>query len=523
MVSSARLRYAADSDPGRMRSNNEDRVWCDPERGIFLVVDGVGGQAAGEKAAEVAVSLIRGRLERQTGSPGQRIREAITLANNEILRLARGNPEWAGMACVLTVALVDSDTAWIGHVGDSRLYKIRGGQIQKVTHDHSPVGEREDQQDLSEADAMRHPRRNEVYRDVGSELHTPDDRDFIESLEIPFEPDSVLLLCSDGLSDQVTSAEILKIVTQGAGSEEEKVRGLIAAANRAGGKDNVSVVLVEGPGFRRQAVAPPVRRGHWLTSGPMLVLYGLLAGLLAAAALEWRFGWLDHVRPAPQPAAIAPRVLVVGNAEGAQFGAIQDALAQARAGDTIELLAGEYTTSVVMREGVGIRARVPLVAVLRGTVTADGLHSGSLSGLRILGEEKTPAAAAVRLSGSSVELTDCEISGAGTGIEISGGRPVVRANTIQDSLQSALTISGEATPWISHNVIARNGRKTRRPAVAVADPARPVLFGNTFSDNATPAVAIPSGMEQGPLLKFNTFLRGQTVGQAVRRTAGATE
>ena len=82
------------------------------------------------------------------------------------------------MACVLTVALVEGDSVSIGHVGDSRLYKIRGGRIEKITHDHSPVGEREDNRDLSEADAMRHPRRNEVYRDVGSEEHTPDDRGF---------------------------------------------------------------------------------------------------------------------------------------------------------------------------------------------------------------------------------------------------------------------------------------------------------------------------------------------------------
>src|SRR5689334_4904859 len=214
MVSNARVRCAAESDTGRMRDNNEDRFHCDPERGIFLVVDGIGGHAAGEKAADVALSMIRNRLERQTGTADERIREAITVANNEILRLARRNPEWDGMACVLTVAVVEGDSVSIGHVGDSRLYKIRGGRIEKITHDHSPVGEREDNLDISEADAMRHPRRNEVYRDVGSEEHTPDDADFIESIRIPFEPDSALVLCSDGLSDQVTSAEILRIVSQ---------------------------------------------------------------------------------------------------------------------------------------------------------------------------------------------------------------------------------------------------------------------------------------------------------------------
>ena len=127
------------------------------ERGIFLVVDGIGGQAAGEKAAEIAVERVRARLERQTGTAEQRIREAIAMANNEILRAARGNPEWQGMACVLTLAVLENGSAVVGHVGDSRLYQIRRGEIRKITHDHSPVGEREDSGELSEAEAMRHP------------------------------------------------------------------------------------------------------------------------------------------------------------------------------------------------------------------------------------------------------------------------------------------------------------------------------------------------------------------------------
>src|SRR5439155_20924314 len=102
----------------------------DPGSGIVLVVDGNGGHAADEKAADIALSMIRTRLERQTGSAAERIREAIAVANNEILRLARGNPEWEGMACVMTVALVEGDSVSIGHVGDSRLYKIHGSRIE---------------------------------------------------------------------------------------------------------------------------------------------------------------------------------------------------------------------------------------------------------------------------------------------------------------------------------------------------------------------------------------------------------
>src|SRR3954469_22070063 len=97
------LRCAGASDPGRVRGNNEDAYWIDADRGIFLVVDGIGGHAAGEKAAAIAVERVRARLERATGDLEQRIREAITLANNETLRAASANAEWKGMACVLTL------------------------------------------------------------------------------------------------------------------------------------------------------------------------------------------------------------------------------------------------------------------------------------------------------------------------------------------------------------------------------------------------------------------------------------
>src|SRR6185295_7202123 len=101
---------AGQTDPGRQRTVNEDRFHCDAARGLFIVIDGVGGQAAGGKAADVALSILRKRLERETGAASERVREAITLANNEIYRLARTRPQWNGMACVLTVALVDHGT-----------------------------------------------------------------------------------------------------------------------------------------------------------------------------------------------------------------------------------------------------------------------------------------------------------------------------------------------------------------------------------------------------------------------------
>ena len=228
---------------------------------MFAVIDGMGGQAAGGKAADVALAMLRTRLERETGPTADRVREAIAIANNEIHRLASRRPEWTGMACVLTVAVIEDGRATIGHVGDTRLYKFGRDRIEKITRDHSPVGEREDANELSESEAMRHPRRNEVYRDVGSEPHQPDDPEFVDLQQIPFEPDAALLLCSDGLSDLVRAASIERIVRQFAGDPQAVVHALVEAANDAGGRDNITAVYVEGeqfaPGRWRPDVGPP--------------------------------------------------------------------------------------------------------------------------------------------------------------------------------------------------------------------------------------------------------------------------
>src|SRR5882672_1525116 len=223
------LTAAGDTDPGFQREVNEDRFHVDVTRGLFVLVDGIGGQAAGGKAADVALTMLRTRLERETGPTADRVREAITIANNEIHRLASSRPEWMGMACVLTVAVVGDEVATVGHVGDTRLYKLRDDRIEKVTRDHSPVGEREDSNELSELEAMHHPRRNEVYRDVGSDPHQPDDPDFIDVCEIAFEPDAALLLCSDGLTDLVDSSALYDIIRRFAGQPDLVVKELIGA------------------------------------------------------------------------------------------------------------------------------------------------------------------------------------------------------------------------------------------------------------------------------------------------------
>ena len=209
MKTAARWRAGSASDPGLQRTINEDRVWLDEARGIFLVVDGLGGHAAGETAASTAVDVICQTLE----TPAQ-IKSSICAANNEIFRLAEENAAWSGMACVLTLAVMQEEQVFIGHVGDSRLYLFWNGKLRKITSDHSPVGEQEDQGLLTEKQAMQHPRRNEVFRDVGSVPHVLDDEQFIETHAFLFREDAALLLCSDGLTDCVTAAEITEILEQ---------------------------------------------------------------------------------------------------------------------------------------------------------------------------------------------------------------------------------------------------------------------------------------------------------------------
>jgi PPM family protein phosphatase len=474
----SKLRSAGASDPGRVRRNNEDALHLDPERGIFLVVDGIGGQAAGEKAAEIAVSRLRARLERQTGTAEQRIREAITMANNEILRAARENAAWEGMACVLTVAVLEDGAAVVGHVGDSRLYQIRRGEIAKITHDHSPVGEREDSQELTEAEAMRHPRRNEVFRDVGSEEHAPDDPNFIEVRRIPFDSESALLLCSDGLSDQVPSAGIREIVERHAADPEGAVKELINAANQAGGKDNVTVVLVEGEEFTPQTpVAPVPGRGGapwWLVA---------VAAILAAAGGYF----LGQKKVPPTPTAPqGPRVLVAGN--GAQFASITAALAEAHPGDTVEVLPGEYREQVRLTGGTTLRSRVPLEANLRApalssgpAVIAENIQNARISGFRLVGDSQLPLSAGIVLTNSGVEIDNVEVHGAGRGVEVRGGNGVsLSASVIEDCLTEGMLITGGAGPWISHNTFRRN----KGAALAARDGSKPVLRDNIFEKNA---------------------------------------
>jgi len=316
MAKTLEWRSATASDAGRMRAENQDRAYADDELGIFLVVDGLGGHAAGEKAAETAVDVIRQAIVNPDGDLRDEVRRAITAANNRIFEEAAENEDWRGMACVLTLAVIAEDKVIVGHVGDSRLYLTWNGAIRKLTSDHSPVGEREDAGELTEAEAMAHPRRNEVFRDVGSRLREPDEEDFIEVKEFLFKPDAAILLCSDGLSDLLTSTEMLEVMERYNGDPAQVAHELVEAANVAGGNDNVTAIFVAGSEFLGNAspaaaeararnaitkardevvaqLAAEPSAGVWakvarvLTTRAAFLIYGFVLGIALALALRW--------------------------------------------------------------------------------------------------------------------------------------------------------------------------------------------------------------------------------------------
>ena len=514
MAVRAGLLSAAASDMGRRRTNNEDRYYIDPERGIFAVIDGVGGHAAGEQAAETAVEVIRERLERPSGKPEDRIREAIALANNEIFRRAKSHPEWTGMACVLTIALIEDDIVTVGHVGDSRLYLLQPGSIRKMTHDHSPVGEREDRGELDESDAMRHPRRNEIYRDVGTGERSPDDPSFIDILTFPMPSDGALLLCSDGLTDLIPSAEIRAGVERYAPDYDTAIKALIDAANHAGGKDNITVVIVAAPGYSRVAFAkPPVPLPSKSTLKWGQIVVAALAGLLVGAGI----GLLVPILKA-RYSVDGPRTLVVGPA------GINATLAQAHSGDTVIIPEGRFKEKIELREGVAIRAgqaaAVTLISPDGGPpVSAHKIETGSLEGVWIQGDSQAPASVGIDLVNSSPNILNVWVSGAGTGINISGASaPLIKSGKIANNLGSGIEIGTGAKPRIESTIIAANGNGVPgapKPGVEAQDQSKPVLKDNPIVDNAAEPVWIHGHTWQPADFQEN-FFGGLPLKKAVR-------
>ena len=228
---------AAKTDPGRKRRGNEDAFVCRPP--LFAIADGMGGAQAGEVASALAVEPLN---ESPVGGGGERrLAELIQEANRRVHDRATTDASTSGMGTTITVALVEPDGhIAFGHVGDSRAYRLRDGQLEQVTNDHSLVAELVRRGELSPAEAEVHPQRSVITRALG----TDPDID-VDTFSVVAEPGDVYLICSDGLSDMVDHGTLETTMRDNRSDLDAMAKALVQAANRAGGEDNITAVLFE--------------------------------------------------------------------------------------------------------------------------------------------------------------------------------------------------------------------------------------------------------------------------------------
>ena len=231
---------AGRTDAGRVRRRNEDSFVLDPP--IFAVADGMGGAQAGEVASRLAAAAFREYHDADRLEPAERVEAIIQEANRRIFERARTDAEASGMGTTVTAAILTNGRVSIGHVGDSRAYRIRNGELEQLTEDHSLVADLMRSGRLTPEEADAHPQRSVITRALGTDAEVD-----VDKVTVDVEPGDVFLLCSDGLTTMVPEEEILRIA-QEAGTLDEIARGLVRAANSGGGEDNITVVLfrVEG-------------------------------------------------------------------------------------------------------------------------------------------------------------------------------------------------------------------------------------------------------------------------------------
>lgn len=251
------------TDTGKVRDNNEDafiaKTVMNNKFIIACAIDGVGGYSGGEIAAEIARESIFENFAQPSGDLVAAMKASFRLANQKIFDEKLQNREHNKMACVLTLAVVDVENNQFhyAHVGDTRLYLLRDSSLVKVSKDHSFVGFLEDSGRIDEDAAMKHIKRNEINKALGfgKDIETQDD--YIETGSSPFLPGDMLLLCSDGLTDMVNKEAITNVLINDA-TLEEKAKQLVALANKNGGRDNITVVLVQNDSESSWQATPPV-------------------------------------------------------------------------------------------------------------------------------------------------------------------------------------------------------------------------------------------------------------------------
>ncbi|CAA9459114.1 MAG: Protein serine/threonine phosphatase PrpC, regulation of stationary phase [uncultured Rubrobacteraceae bacterium] len=245
------LEHYGMTDPGKVRKNNEDSLLTGEGRNetLFVVADGIGGFEAGEVASSIAVDVLKEL------PPSESLETAIKEANRRILAASRGDDKLSGMGTtVVAVRFGEKNgepVVEVSHVGDSRAYLVRGGELKPVTEDHSLVAELVRSGDLTRAQASEHPQKNLITRALGAE-----DTVEVDTAVLPVEPEDRFVLCSDGLTDMVPETKLQEILTSSP-DPEKAARTLVGAALDAGGADNVTVVIID---VSEEEPPPPERR-----------------------------------------------------------------------------------------------------------------------------------------------------------------------------------------------------------------------------------------------------------------------
>ncbi len=258
--------YSGKTDKGRVRNKNEDNLGLFPEQGLFFVADGVGGMPAGEVASKLVVevlpALLKQRLGREAGTLEQnkadsqpkafsreeavnqqevklQLKQAIIDLSNRLASQSQIRPEYSGMATTLVLAQFIQNDCYIAHLGDSRAYSLKNGTLQQLTNDHTLVRHLLMAKAITQEAAANHPGRNQLVQYIGMAMTPKPD-----VLCIPKEADAKILLCSDGLTDMLSKQEISQCLKENQ-STEMACEALVKAANLAGGRDNITVVLIE--------------------------------------------------------------------------------------------------------------------------------------------------------------------------------------------------------------------------------------------------------------------------------------
>lgn len=249
------MRYSVfgDTHVGKVRDHNEDSFHASETDGYFMVSDGMGGLAAGELASKITRETVSENLGKQMGSttPVEKIlRDAFNLANQKVRQVLAENPTSKGMGCTCVVLAFRDNDFYIGYVGDSRIYLFRNGHLKQITRDHSYVEELFLRGLITAEEKIDHPYKSSITRYIG---HT--DTIEVDVTSGPIANDDVFILCSDGLTGEVSDENIEKLLKEGQ-PVEESVKKLIAMALENGGGDNISVVAVKvekkKPGFFRK-------------------------------------------------------------------------------------------------------------------------------------------------------------------------------------------------------------------------------------------------------------------------------